>query len=382
MLRTVPHDIVTNTSIPDNQGNANTSSEKNVENINPMSSANLSGSFTSSNFNANQNSDSSNKRPKSNSNPTENLGSIKNEPKISFGFWNVEGLYEKLHMSSLCDFIQSLDIAGLGETFTLPGFDFTIKFPNHYALHCPATKYTRLGRPSGGIVLLIKKTLYKYIEIVDTQISHVLAIKIKKCLFRTDKDILLVMIYNHPSESIFYKHKNYYSTLEQLDQFIANSIETGQEFDLIIGGDINARVGDWAYTDDGEDMFDDSQTTFERESQDTIINGHGRTLIEFCTTYGLTPLSGLKEKNFLSKFTFIGHRGSSIVDHIVTSTSLLNHISMFSTIDRIESNHLPVIMKMDCKSGDVIEEDYQNEEPVIKNKRQEGKKIGKSKHSK
>ena len=104
-------------------------------------------------------------------------------PDIKLGFWNIEGLYEKLNFEGLCDYMQTFDILGLGETFTLPGFDFSIKFPDHLGLHCPAKKYTKLGRPSGGLVLLIRKSLAKYREIVETNISHVLAIKIKKNLF-------------------------------------------------------------------------------------------------------------------------------------------------------------------------------------------------------
>ena len=292
---------------------------------------------------------------------------------IKYGFWNVEGLYEKLHLPSLCEFVESLDIAGLSETFTLPGFNFSLKFPNHFALHCPATKYTKLGRPSGGIVLLIRKTLQKYIELVDTQISHVLAIKIKKNCFKTDKDLLLITMYNHPAESVFYKKKEYFSTLEQVDQFIANSLEQGQEFDLLIGGDLNARIGDWAYTEDGENEIEDSPLTYVRESQDTYVNNAGRTLIELCTTFGLTTLSGLKCKNFFSKFTFIGHRGSSIVDHCLASVELLDYIVEFSTIDRIESNHLPIMMKMISKQEVPTAWNQEEGESFIKTKWQEKK---------
>ena len=168
------------------------------------------------------------------------------EDTLNVGFWNVEGLYEKMHLNDICDFIGALDIVGLGETFTLSGFDFSLKFPEHHALHCPATKYSKLGRPSGGLVILIRKIYSKFIELVDTQISHVLAFKIKKELFNTPKDLLIIMMYNHPRESVFYKYKDYYSTLEQVDHFLANSMEKGQEFHLLIGGDINARIGDWA----------------------------------------------------------------------------------------------------------------------------------------
>ena len=316
-------------------------------------------------------------------------GGVESLP-IKFGFWNVEGLYEKLHLNDLCDFIGTFDIIGLGETFTLPGFDFSLKFPDYFALHCPATKYSKLGRPSGGLVLLIKKKFEKFIELVDTQISHVLAIKISKTLFNTNKDILLIMMYNHPRESIFYKHKGYYSTLEEVDQFIANQIEKGQEFNLLLGGDLNARIGDWAYTEDDEDELDtkENSITYNRESQDTQVNIAGRTLIEICTTYGLTSLSGLKEKNFTSKFTFIGHRGSSIVDHFISSIELLDNIQDFRTMDKIESNHLPIMLTIESNMDKSEQPETISKEPYKKYKWQDSKStecqniLNKKQHSK
>ena len=278
-----------------------------------------------------------------------------------------------MHLNDLCDFIQSFDIVGLGETFTLSGFDFGLKFPEHHALHCPATKYSKLGRPSGGLVILIRKKYSKFIELIDTQISHVLAFKIKKELFNTPKDLLMIMMYNHPKESVFYKHKDYYSTIEQVDQFLANSIEKGQDFHLLLGGDLNARIGEWAYTEDEDIDVNESAYTYERESQDLQINSYGRTLIEMCTTYGLTSLTGLKEKNFRSKFTFIGHRGSSIVDHFIASIDFIENIKDFITIDRVESNHLPITVKLQKNIMDLnlVEED--SREPFTKIKWQEAK---------
>ena len=257
----------------------------------------------------------------------------------------------------------------------MSGFDFSIKFPEHHALHCPATKYSKLGRPSGGLVLLIKKKLEKFVQIVHTHISHVLAIKINKSLFNTDKDILLVMLYNHPRESIFYQHKDYYSTLEEVDQFLANQIEKGQEFNLLLGGDLNARIGDWAYTEDDEDDIETNEnyTTYRRESQDTQINIAGRTLIEMCTTYGLTSLSGLKIKNFASNFTFIGHRGSSIVDHFIASIDLLDNITHFMTESRIESNHLPIMIQIESNQLNIDQEEKEDKEPYTRTKWQESK---------
>ena len=182
-----------------------------------------------------------------------------------------------------------------------------------------------------------------------------------------------MFVYNHPRESIFYKNKEYYSTLEQVDQFIANAIEQNQEFDIIMGGDLNARIGDWAYTEDEDKDMNEGATTYTRETQDSFINTPGRTLIELCTTFGLTPLSGLKCKNFPSKFTFIGHRGSSIIDHCIVSTNLIDNITDFITINRIESNHLPIVMNIESKSPIENELQTETQEPFIKSKWQEKK---------
>ena len=294
---------------------------------------------------------------------------------IKCGFWNVEGLYEKLSFDGLCNFIQSFDILGLGETFTLPGFNFDIKFPDHLALHCPAKKYSKLGRPSGGLVLLIKKTIAPFIDIVETDLSHVLAIKIKKSLLKTQKDLLYVTLYNHPKESIFYKNKDYYSTLEQVENFLAKNIEEDKDFDLIINGDLNARIADWAYTEEPEFDTDSNEqsSTLTRESQDQQINGPGKFLIELCMTFGLSPIAGLKDKNFSSAFTFIGHRGNSIVDHFVTSLNIMDYIKDFSIINRIESNHLPIQLFLQSNKILTEEEEETNNEPIIKMKWQESK---------
>ena len=66
---------------------------------------------------------------------------------------------DKLGLDGFCDFIKSYDIIGLGETFTNTNFDFSIKFKDFVIKHCPAENFSHLGRPSGGLVLLIKNQL-------------------------------------------------------------------------------------------------------------------------------------------------------------------------------------------------------------------------------
>ena len=110
--------------------------------------------------------------------------------KIRCGGWNTEGLFEKLSLNGVCEYINTLDIACLGETFTFSSFGFSIKFGDFIAIHSPAKKFNIRGRPSGGLVVLIRKTLERFITIIDTKISHVLCFKINKEYLNTAKDTL------------------------------------------------------------------------------------------------------------------------------------------------------------------------------------------------
>ena len=118
--------------------------------------------------------------------------------RIKIGSWNCDGLFEKLSLNGVSEYINSLDIAVLGETFTFSSFDFSIKFGDYIVLHDPAKKFNIRGRPSGGIAILVKKSLEQFISIIDTKISHVLCFKLAKELLNTSKDIIFIGTYVHP----------------------------------------------------------------------------------------------------------------------------------------------------------------------------------------
>ena len=305
---------------------------------------------------------------------SQNINNNFNFNSLRLLIWNSEGLLEKINLDGFCDFINSFDIIGLGETFTKFNFDFSIKFKEFDAIHCPAEQFSHLGRPSGGLVLLVKKTLKEAVEIIETGISHVLSIKIKKEFVGTLHDLLYINTYVHPVGSVFYSNKEYQNTLEEIEQFILDQTEGRNELDIILGGDLNARVGDWSFQEDldgGREDEDEEGKTYRRKTQDQVINNYGKRLIEICTMFGLTPLGGLKEKSFDSKHTFIGHRGSSHIDHFVVSTNLLDKISSFKIVDRIESSHLPITLTLNCKREE--EKTQHQEKKISKTKWQEDK---------
>ena len=266
--------------------------------------------------------------------------------------WNMQSLFDKISLQGICDFIGTFDIICLCETFTLPSFDFSIKFEDFIPIHSPAEKFTTTGRPSGGLVTLIRKELEEFIQVIHTNVSHVICFKLKASILKTNKDLLYLCTYIHPSNSVFYTNKEYDNTLEMLENFLAEQLIKDDNVDVMLSGDLNARVGEWAYTHQvGDDENDDVEDIiYPRTAQDSQINPNGRKLIEICNAFNLTPLSGLTSKNFDNNFTFISNRGNSTIDHYVCSPDLLPCINNHKVLNRIESQHLPVTITIDSKS--------------------------------
>ena len=69
--------------------------------------------------------------------------------------------------------IRSFDIVGLGETFTMPSFDFAKKSKDFYIIHCPAEMRFPI-KPS------FYKILTRTIHMLDSSIYHVVRTKVKR----------------------------------------------------------------------------------------------------------------------------------------------------------------------------------------------------------
>ena len=272
----------------------------------------------------------------------------------------MESLFDKLTLPGICEFIGSFDIACLGETFTLPDFDFSLKFEDFIAVHWPAEKFTELGRPSGGLVVLIKKKIKPFVEIIKTNVNHVICLKIKKELLNSAKDLLYISTYIHPSNSVFYSNKTYDDTLEMLEEFLADELQKEDNVDILLNGDLNARIGEWCFSMSEENQEDDT-IEFHRSSQDAVTNPYGRKLIELCNTFNLVPLNGLTEKSFDNKYTFLSRRGNSTIDHFLCSHTYIQHVTNLKIINRLESQHLPVTIQIEASSTEVNENDLQGE---------------------
>ena len=276
--------------------------------------------------------------------------------------WNVENLFDKLNEDDFCNFLLSFDLLCLSETFTYASFDFTTKFQDYTHLHCPAKKISRLGRPSGGLIILAKKHLSEHIQIIETNTPNILSLKISSKYTKTEKDILFIGTYIHPIGSVYYRDKEHDSTLDTLEQFMAEQLDQDNDYSYIISGDLNSRISDWSFTKEDTDNETEEMTRFTRRAQDTVTNSFGKKLIELCNMFDMTPLGGLAEKDFDDKFTFPSPRGSSTNDHFVCSVDILDDIAGFQTLERIESSHMPITTKLKCNKNT---EEHHNTPTVV-----------------
>lgn len=278
---------------------------------------------------------------------------------FSFLCWNINGLIAKLTDPDFVDYITSFDVCFLSETFTLPSFDFSTYFSDFIVLHSPGVKLTKMGHVSGGTVMLIRKCLSDFVETIDTKSENVLCVKLSKELFGCEKDMMFIGLYNHPVGSVYYDKKDYDCTLEMLEQFILSLMEAGRDVYYLLGGDLNARIGDWCLECVDEEDDDEDGNVFERKSQDVLTNNFGKILIQFCCMFHLVPLHGLVQPGFDDKFTFVSERGNSTIDHFLSSVDFVEYVNMFSVVNRIESHHMPV--RLDVCAALKIDADVDSE---------------------
>ena len=88
-------------------------------------------------------------------------------------------------------------------------------------------------------------------------------------------------------------------------------------------GDLNARTG--KYSDsvckEGNSFITNGQSEFspcstQRNSFDNELNSHGKRLLEICNSADLRILNGRVSGDSLTRVTFDGKKGVSVVDYI------------------------------------------------------------------
>ena len=155
--------------------------------------------------------------------------------------WNVEGLKSKLFSFDLHNTLCTYDIVGLIETWDMDS-SYCINYFQDYVLHsCPAKRSLAGGRPMGGIMVGVKNTIAKLVERICEDLKFGVFLKINKSMFTTGRDVIFASVYIPPPEKSPVYDNNNISVLECLENCFTT--QDWHKFDIIIGGDLKARIG-------------------------------------------------------------------------------------------------------------------------------------------
>ena len=264
--------------------------------------------------------------------------------------WNIDGITDKFDNQTFIDEVSKHDICIFCETWAEdnnitppPGYTYINAFRSK--------KHKKAKRGSGGVLVLVKKNIQKYISKVAVIKEHFIWIKISKSLTGHTYDTYCCGGYIPPQYSSFYTN-NDIDLIQELDKSIIRFSSLGH---ILITGDLNARTGtrsDIAQFDEKDhgELFSESSTKINiRNSRDKVVNTWGRKLLEICDNHNMCIVNGRTVGDFQGKFTFYSTLGNSVYDVTVVDIDYLPKILSFIVHPPNEfSHHCKIETKLSC----------------------------------
>ena len=273
--------------------------------------------------------------------------------KIEVGYWNINGLSEdKCREPDFIKAIYKYDIICLTETWEEEKNKQkleTIEIPKGYMSlrQIRKNKHKRAKRNSGGILVIYKETLHKYITEHNKKNENIFWLRIDNKILGLEKNVFLGITYISPIYSSIYNTNPH---MENTFECLKKQLASFNKDDLIIlGGDFNARTGNL------NDFIIDDNTNYvplpefykrdtfvrERVNQDKTINKFGEELRELCISTNLKILNGRTLGDLTGQFTYIGKNGCSTVDYILVSEDIMTGDDDIITYFKVANlNHL------------------------------------------
>ncbi|WP_374210538.1 endonuclease/exonuclease/phosphatase family protein, partial [Thiolapillus sp.] len=102
----------------------------------------------------------------------------------------MEGLLSKLGEAEFTQYVSSFDIICFTETFL--AFQSALDcFADFVQFSRPAVKLSDQGRRSGGVLILVKRTLENFVEIIDLTLDNIVLLKLDRTVFSSDRHVIL-----------------------------------------------------------------------------------------------------------------------------------------------------------------------------------------------
>lgn len=269
--------------------------------------------------------------------------------KLHFCLWNIQGIKDSKNIAGE---VNIYDVIILTETHTEENNGFNLPGFKSYSIFRPKTG-TANGN-YGGVTVLVKSNIANGIECLPCDSFDYIWIKLKQTFFHTANDIYLCAAYIPPVESPY---------LARLPKPLMEEIEKdikyyGDKGDIILCGDLNARTGnalDFINNDSSKylptENYELDHDINQRHSLDKEYKGRGPALIELCMSAQLRILNGRTFGDSLGKFTCHKWNGSSVVDYIITSHSIVNTIPFMHVHkwNPLLSDHCKLTFQMNLK---------------------------------
>lgn len=195
-----------------------------------------------------------------------------------------------------------------------------------------ADKQANRERASGGLLMLIKEELTT--NIIDIN-KHWIISQAKHQLH----NIILGLLY-------FKTGLELEETLDQLQIIIDRCVHTHPGTPIVLGSDLNSRLGN----EDGgfpPETLNRTNLLIARSSQDLVINKQGLDILNFMTDNGFFLLNGRTPEDNEGKITFVGPRGTSVIDLVWTNYEGARNIKTLQVEDdSCGSDHLPMKVEL------------------------------------
>lgn len=131
-----------------------------------------------------------------------------------------------------------------------------------------------------------------------------------------------------------------------------------REDNIIVGGDFNIRIGE-------EGGWDEQIGECNRKSKDKVIGLRARKLIDLVSEVGGRILNGASEGDMEGEYTYVGARGSSVINYIFVNEVGYNIVNSFKVGERVKSDHMPLIAELRIENTN-REERREKEELITK----------------
>ena len=284
--------------------------------------------------------------------------------------WNIHDTMSRLEgpKPEDPDFYQTLTKSSI---FCLQETKQEFYLPNYKCFNS-----NRTGSRSGGVCIGVHRSIIDQVKPVETNCPDFQALTVFPKDETIESRFTIINVYDSPENSSYKaklnaredKSERPLSTLDQLLEFMANQENLG---DIMLLGDLNARIGLNSPTFEDEDTETQPEYTSQptshpessdRTSKDTVLNCRGKLLLDFLACTRLTVLNGCTLGDVLGEYTSVNYNGCSVVDYVTVSPNLRRKIVSFKVLDLSKySDHKPCLCKIRTKNTILEAEDLINQ---------------------